>query len=165
MKKQAPETLTYKIDAYLVENNITTTKLRAERTLLSGDIAIQTTNEEEAEKLREENGWARVLEIKAKLARKQYGIAALGIPIAKIDMEKPKETKEKIIMQNASIFAGMKIGSIFWLSTSKKNKRTSSLVVEVADAKMANILIKEGLVLDHTLHECIRCNSACRMKQ
>ena len=44
MKKQAPEEVAHRIDAYLVENNITTTKLRAARTLPSGDIAIQTTN-------------------------------------------------------------------------------------------------------------------------
>ena len=45
-----------RINAYLVENNITTTKLRAAQTLPSGDIAIQTTNKKEAEKLRGENG-------------------------------------------------------------------------------------------------------------
>ncbi len=44
MKKQAPEEVAYRIDAYLVENNITATKLRAAQTLLGGDIAIQTTN-------------------------------------------------------------------------------------------------------------------------
>lgn len=61
--------------------------------------------------------------------------------------------------------AGKKIESIFWLSTPKKDRRTSSLVTEVADPKMANILIEEGLVLDHTLHGCMRYNPACRMKQ
>ncbi len=80
-------------------------------------------------------------------------------------MEKPEKTKEKIVTQNASICTGMKIESIFWLSTSKKNGRTSSLVVEVTDAKMANMLIEEELVLDHTLHGCMRYNPACRMKQ
>ncbi len=129
MKKQAPEEVAHRIDTYLVENNITVTKLRAARTLPSEDIAIQTTNEEEAKKLRGKNGWTKVLESKAKLAQKRYGIVALGIPIAKIDIEKPEETKKKIITQNVSICAGMKIESIFWLSTSKKNRRTSSLVV------------------------------------
>ncbi len=56
MKKQAPEELANRIDAYLMENNITPTKLRAARTLPSGDIAIQTTNIEEVKKLRERNG-------------------------------------------------------------------------------------------------------------
>ena len=40
MKKQAPKEVAYRIDAYLIENNITTTKLCATRTLPSGDIAI-----------------------------------------------------------------------------------------------------------------------------
>lgn len=38
-------------------------------------------------------------------------------------------------------------------------------MVEVDDAKMANMLIEEGLVLDHTLHGCIRYNPACKIKQ
>lgn len=40
MKKQAPEEVTHRIDAYLVENNITATKLHVARTLPSGDIII-----------------------------------------------------------------------------------------------------------------------------
>lgn len=59
----------------------------------------------------------------------------------------------------------MKIEILFWLSSSKKDKQTASLVVKVDDAKMANLLIEEGLVLDHTLHRCIRYNLACKIKQ
>ena len=76
-----------------------------------------------------------------------------------------EETKKKIVAQNASMCTGMKIESIFWLSTLKKDKRTASLVIEIDDAKLANTLIKEGLVLDHTLHGFMRYNSACRIKQ
>ncbi len=97
IKKQAQEEVEHRIDAYLIENNVTTIKLRTARTLPSADITIQTTNEEEAEKLRGEDGWTRSLGKKAKLARKRYGIVALGIPIAKIDLKKAEETKEKII--------------------------------------------------------------------
>ena len=59
----------------------------------------------------------------------------------------------------------MKIESIFWLLALKKNRRTLSLVVEVDDAKIANMLIEEGLVLDHTLHGYMRYNPAYRIKQ
>ena len=47
------------------------------------------------------------------MARKKYGIVAMGIPAAKIDLEKMEETKEKIVTQNASMCTGMKIESIF----------------------------------------------------
>ena len=152
-----------RINAYLVENIITATKLRTARTLPSGDVAIQTTNEEETKNLRGENSWTKVLGSKAKLARKRFEIVALGILIATIDMEKSEETKEKIITQNASIYAGMKIESIFWLSISKKNRCILSLVLEISDAKMANMLTEEGLILDHILHGCMRYNPACRI--
>ena len=51
MKKQSPKEVAHKIDAYLIENNITTTKLLAAQTLSSRDIAIQIIIKEEAEKL------------------------------------------------------------------------------------------------------------------
>ncbi len=79
-------------------------------------------------------------------------------------MGKPDKTKEKIVTQNSSICAGIKIERIFWLFTSKKDKRTSSLVVEVADAKMADMQIEERLHLNPTLHGCIIYKPACRMK-
>lgn len=65
MKKQALEKIAHRIDIYLIENNITTTKLHATQTLLSGDIAIQIIDKKEAEKLREEDGWTKVLGNKA----------------------------------------------------------------------------------------------------
>lgn len=40
-----------------------------------------------------------------------------------------------------------------------------SLVIETNDIKMVSLLIKEGLVLDYILHECIRYNLACKVKQ
>ncbi len=96
IKKQAPEEVGYRIDAYVMENNVTITKLCTAWTLPSGDIAIQTTNEKEVEKLRKEDGWTRILRSNAKLARKRYGIVVLGILISKIDLEKAKETKKKL---------------------------------------------------------------------
>ncbi len=165
MKNKSPEKVANRIDAHLVENDITAIKLYAAQSLPNRDIEIQTTNEKEAKKLKREDGCTRVLGSKAKGARKRYGIVVLGIPIAKIDIEKPKEIKEEIVTQNAKMCAGMKIEIIFLHSKSKKDRRTSSLVVEMDDAKIANMLIEEGLVLDHTLHGCMRDNPACKMKQ
>lgn len=55
IRKQALEKRTYKINIYLIENNITTTKFHIARTLSSGDVVIQTTNIKEVEKLKEED--------------------------------------------------------------------------------------------------------------
>lgn len=40
MKKQTPKKVAYRIDAYLIENNITIIKLHIAQNLLSGEIAI-----------------------------------------------------------------------------------------------------------------------------
>ncbi len=80
-----------------------------------------------------------------------------------MDLEKAEDMKEKLVTQNASICKGMKVESIFWSSPAKKDRQTASLVIEVDDAKIAN-MIEEGPVLDHTLHGCIRYNPACRLQ-
>lgn len=70
------------------------------------------------------------------MTRKQYRVVALGIPIVKMNFEKMEETKKKVVTQNASMCIGMKIESLFWLSSIKKNRQTASLVLEVDNAKM-----------------------------
>lgn len=106
-----------------------------------------------------------MLENKVKLSRKQYNIVALGILIVKIDIEKREETKEKIVIQNTSMYARMKMNSIFSLIRLKKNSSISSSVVEAMNAKITNTLIQEKLTLDHFLHGCMRYYLACIMKQ
>lgn len=68
-------------------------------------------------------------------------------------------------MQNTSISTNMKIGNIFWFSTLKKDRHILLLVIEINNAKMTNMLIKEQLVLDHTLYGCMRYNPAYKIKQ
>lgn len=52
IKKQALKKSPHRIETYLIDNNITTTKLRTAQPLLIGDIIIQITNKKEAEQLR-----------------------------------------------------------------------------------------------------------------
>lgn len=107
MKKQAPEKVVYKIDAYPIINNITTSKLCATQTLPNKNVAIQTISIDEAEKLREEDGWTKFLGSKAKLIQKRYGVVAFAIIMAKIDFKKIEETKRKHVTQDASISMSM----------------------------------------------------------
>ncbi len=78
---------------------------------------------------------------KTILAWKRYGIVILGIPIAKIDLEKVEETREKIVAQNTSICTSMNIENIFWLFVLMKDGRILSLVIRIDNTKMANMLI------------------------
>lgn len=52
IKKQVLKKFTHRIDTYLIENNIITTKLYKAQTLSDENIAIQTINKKEVEKLR-----------------------------------------------------------------------------------------------------------------
>lgn len=165
IRKQASEEVVHRIDIYLIKNNITTIKFCAAWTLPSRNIAIQTSSIEKAEMLREKDGWTKFQRSKAKLKRKQYKVVAFGIPVAKMNFEKMKKTKKKLVTQKASMCISMKIESLFWLSSIRKDKQIVSLVLEVNNAKIANLLIEEGLVLDHTFHRCIRYNLACKVKQ
>lgn len=68
-------------------------------------------------------------------------------------------------MQNSNMYADIKIESIFWLFALKKDRYISSLVIKIDNVKIANIVIKEKFVIDYILHECMRYNLICRIKQ
>lgn len=68
-------------------------------------------------------------------------------------------------MQNTRICISIKIESIFWLSMLKKDKHISSIIIEVDNAKIANILIEKRPVLNYILHRYIKYNLACKIKQ
>lgn len=59
--------------------------------------------------MKKKDNQIKVLENKAKLAWKQYKIVILGISIAKIDLEKGDKIRENIVIQNACIYARIKI--------------------------------------------------------
>lgn len=82
-----------------------------------------------------------------------------------MDFEKIKKIKKKLLTQNASMCISLKIKNLFWPSSIKKNMQKVSLVVEVDNAKMANLLIKENLVLDYSFHGCRKYNPTCKLKQ
>lgn len=94
---QASQKVAYKIDAYLIKNNITNTKLCIAQILLSKDIAIQTTNKKKTKKLKEEDGWTKMLKSKVKLVQKWYEIVALRILIAKIELKKAIMIKKNLL--------------------------------------------------------------------
>lgn len=98
MKKQTPKENAYRIDIYFIENYINIIKLCIILTLLCGDIAIQSINKKETEKLRGDNGWIKIFKNQVKLTQKQYGIIILRISISKIDLKKAKKTNEKIMI-------------------------------------------------------------------
>lgn len=70
MKKQPLKKVVHKIDDYLIEINISSTKFYTIQTLLGGDMEIQRSKKETVKKLRRENSSIKILESKAKLACK-----------------------------------------------------------------------------------------------
>ncbi|KAL2047272.1 hypothetical protein N7G274_001291 [Stereocaulon virgatum] len=76
-----PRVLAEKVNQYTRNNEISTKDIRAARTLPSGDIAITTATEEEATKLREQDGWMSVLSEKAKAVAQMYGVLVHGVRI------------------------------------------------------------------------------------
>lgn len=68
---------------------------------------------EEVKKLKKRDGWTKILESKARLIQKHYGIITLEISKTKIDFEKIETTEEKLVTQNAIICIRMKIESLF----------------------------------------------------
>lgn len=63
------------------------------------------------------------------------------------------------------MYKAIKIECIFELFRQKKDGRIASLVIQIANLKMANLFIKKKLVMNHTLHGCIKYNPICKIKQ
>lgn len=76
-----------------------------------------------------------------------------------------EKTKKKCVVQNASIYVDIKIENFFWLSSIIKNRQIASLVIEIDNIKMANLLIEKRLVFDHSFYEYIKYNPTCKVKQ
>lgn len=68
-------------------------------------------------------------------------------------------------MQNAKIWTGMKIWTIFELYLLRMIKFTKFSVMRIDIAKMAKTLIKKREVLNYNHRKCVRYNPLCRKKQ
>ena len=159
-----PRVLAEKVNQYIRNNKISTKDIRAARTLPSGDIAITTATEEEATKLREQEGWMSVFSEKAKAVAQMYGVLVHGVRIKDLNATDMEKGIEHIKTQNRDTVK-LDIMWLGYLNRSKEGQQSASLIVECRTAEQANSAIREGLAIGNVMYRCVVYNRACRSKQ
>ncbi|KAI4120970.1 MAG: hypothetical protein LQ347_006992 [Umbilicaria vellea] len=149
-----PRELAEKVNQYIRNNKISTKDIRAARTLPSGDIAITTATEEEATKLREQEGWMSVFSEKAKAVAQMYGVLVHGVRIKDLNTTDMEKGIERIKTQNKDTVQ-LDIMWMGYLNRPKDGQQTASLIVECRTAEQANSAIREGLAIGSVMYrEC-----------
>jgi hypothetical protein len=130
----------------------------AAKQLKSGDVVLHTATTVEADTLKStEDEWVKVLGITAQVIKPIYGVIVHRVCTDKesIDTDNQDKAIEKIELENAVLYKGVKVAYIGWLTKEGRKKAASSLVVEFMTKYHANQVIWEGLVLNAIHHDCV----------
>lgn len=132
--------------------------------LKSSNIAIKLVSDKEIQKLQFNHRLITILEEKISISIKTYGIIVHGVSIAKVDI-KDVDKVQWFIMQNTDSFSNINIKWIECLTAQKIGKKKASLVFQLDNTKSAKQIFHESLVIGCDIHQCIKYNRECKIKQ
>jgi hypothetical protein len=125
------------------------------RQMPSGDLVLLADSSDtkiRAEARKAE--WLEVASTKAELRRKRYTVLVHGVSVADFDNQRQTDGKKRIYDQNPAVKGQVEILDTHWRKRILRLKKTiSSLLVGVSSPEGANVLIREGLVLEGELKE------------
>ena len=159
------------INARIMQLEAATKGIRAIKKLPSGDIAVHTVNEEEADKLRNNSAWTAVLGKKAKAVVQSYAIMVTGIEVEEWDLrseESRTAARRKMQDQNEDVEAlkNMEITWIGWRQTRiPKDQKYATMIIEVSTPEMGNAILDLSLMVGRQVRACSMFNKACRTIQ
>ena len=130
-------------------------QIRAVRKLPSGDILIHTESQETKLFLEKDSSWtATIFNTKAIVQPKRFPVLVHGVRTADIQPENLEDTCKKIQTSNPSLGKQITILRAYWSKKSiAQKKQVTSLHLDLSTRQQANLLIENGLVLGHRLHE------------
>ena len=138
----------------------------------SGIIVLKVSNEESRHALEKDKSWVKDICGGADLKRNVYPVIVHGVRVKGIPAQgegRSEEVGSKLEGMNTTFHPGLKIVSARWISKDSCNKDFSSMVLNVADANMANRLIQHGLLYEYQsrvveyyepasrIHQCFKC--------
>jgi hypothetical protein len=171
MQKTPSQDIVEDISARILQLEVTTKGIRAIKKLPSGDIAVHTVNEEEANKLRNNNAWTAVLGRKAKAVIPTYAIMVNGVEIEEWNLKSAESraaTIQKIQNHNKDV-EELRDMEIIWISWRQQrfaeDQKYASMIVEVATPEMANTILDLSLMMGKQVRPVSVYNKACRTIQ
>lgn len=132
--------------------SITDTDIQVAQKLKSSDIAIYTANDDEIKQLLKNDCWTEILEKKAKLITRTFGVIAYIVHVDSIDLVHKNIIIEKICLKNIALIPDLEIKWIGWLINLSLGKKELSLVIECKIAIQAIKAIDKGLAIKAELH-------------
>lgn len=171
LQKVSPQNIVEDINTRIMQLEAATKGIRAIKKLPSGDIAVHTVNEEEADKLRNNSAWTAVLGKKAKAVVQLYAIMVTGIEKEEWDLrseESRAAATRKIQDQNEDVEAlrNMEITWIRWRQTRiPKDQKYATMIFEVSTPEMGNAILDLSVMVGRQVRACSMFNKACRTIQ
>ncbi len=141
--------------------------LRAIKRLPSGDFAVLTINNEEAEKLQSNTQWAGALESNARMVTRTYGIMINGVRVANFDMTNKDRAIEHIKASNTEIegLQGMDIKWMGWRNIPKAGQELASLVIEFFTPEHTNAVLDYNILIGREVYAGVVFNRVCKSMQ
>ena len=147
----------------------------------SGDIQVVTKTKSAKKALIKDNGWMKVLAPNARTLKTTYSVLIHRFSLKAFNIENYEQTQKAITDQNQTYFPSLRIEKLILAPRTRcgikegQGKAHGSVIIEVPCRKMADKLIKHGIVFDsEVLYEelycrkaeltmCFNCNGFCHV--
>ncbi|KAJ3553580.1 hypothetical protein NPX13_g10857 [Xylaria arbuscula] len=150
LRAMNPRSLKAHIDRAIEQSNnehIVNIKIVSSNQLKSGDLSIKTATTKEMETLRQfTDDWTYRIGNGASVRLPTYGVLVHGIRTNSMDMDKPEDIRNEILLDNKPFIPNADIRYIRWLSRKSLTKPASSIIIEFKNPADANKIIDEGLI-------------------
>jgi len=117
-----------------------------------GDIVLHTTTVEARQELERANGWIKSANPSARILRQTCAVAVHGVRIKAVDTNNQEAAIEILRKDNCRLHPGLEIASVKWPGFASKpdehgrQKRYSTLLLEIPDSEAANKLVADGIL-------------------
>jgi hypothetical protein len=130
-------------------------KILNTRWLPSGDLILTADSTDTKTKAEEQvDGWIQVIGGSARLRPKKYTVWVHRVKVSAFDNQKQALGIQKIYDQNPAIADQVRILGYHWRKRIIRLKRNvSSLLVDIGSPEGANLLIREGIMIDGDIKE------------
>lgn len=152
------------INDTLKKKNISNINVRAVQKLKSGDLAVQTLNQEETQKLKNNSKWTEIFSKQAKTVAKQYPVLVFNSQMKLFRELSPEAFLAHLRLWNQSTLPEISPEYIGPLQPSKTDDE-GALILAFRTAKEADSAIHHGIVIGGRVFATTVYNRECRTRQ
>ena len=160
MKSTNEDKLVDLVNGSLRNQQINDVKIRGVTKLGSGDLAIQTNNKEDLNKIKDNDSWIKILSTKARSVTKTYPVLVFTPKMKLYRRCTPEMFQEHLKQWNPHIADNY----VAQLHPGKESD-VGGLILIFKKEEEANNCIADGVVIDGKMHRVVLYNRECRIKQ